>query len=196
MFARGLFVGAICFLAVGCQALDPSVELLESELRWMEDQLYMMDRQLDKCCQQLKQSQAQNQALQKQLDEKQSSASSPTLAGSKNGTAKSNRQSAPDELDLDDLETPDVDLGGDNSSLNQTPQTLPETDSQLDIPSSELDPGNSPPELDDSLPDTNLPDDGLPDELRDELESLDINDITRRSRHRRNVASPGWSPHR
>lgn len=191
MFARGLFVSAICLLAVGCQALDPSVELLESELRWMEDQLYMMDRQLDKCCQQLQKAQLQNQALQKQLDEKQSPASSSTSAGSKGGKPKSNNQSDPDELNLDELETPDVDLGGDNSSLNPAPQTLPETESELDTPSSELDPGNSPPELDD-----NLPDDGLPDELRDELESLDINDITRRTRQRRNVASPGWSPHR
>ena len=33
-------------LTAGCQSVDPSVELLESELRWQEDQLYLLKEQL------------------------------------------------------------------------------------------------------------------------------------------------------
>lgn len=43
-----------CVLAVilsaGCRYNDPSVDMLENELRWMEDQLYEMEDQLEQTC--------------------------------------------------------------------------------------------------------------------------------------------------
>ena len=68
--ARTLFlpVFAAVLVIAGCQsAPDPSIELLESELRWYEDQLYLMDRQLGQCCQQLESVRRYNQALQSEL---------------------------------------------------------------------------------------------------------------------------------
>jgi len=37
-------------LSIGCRSNDPSVDLLENELRWMEDQLYEMEDQLEQTC--------------------------------------------------------------------------------------------------------------------------------------------------
>ncbi len=37
----------------GCRSTDPSVELLESELRWMEDQLYLAENEYRKKCAEL-----------------------------------------------------------------------------------------------------------------------------------------------
>ena len=38
---------------VGCRYRDPSIDLLEGELRWMEDQLYMMESELEGACREL-----------------------------------------------------------------------------------------------------------------------------------------------
>ena len=46
-------LAAVSLLLSGCITPDPSVDLLEGELRWMEDQLYMMEDQLDERCQEL-----------------------------------------------------------------------------------------------------------------------------------------------
>ena len=62
---RLLLIAVITF--AGCQTTDPSVELLESELRWMEDQLYSLDRQLDRTCMQLASAKNSNRALQREL---------------------------------------------------------------------------------------------------------------------------------
>ena len=42
-----------CLHCCGCMAPDPSVELLEGELRWMENQLYMLEDELQQKCDQL-----------------------------------------------------------------------------------------------------------------------------------------------
>lgn len=48
---------------------DPTVELLESELRWMEDNLYHLDGQLDKCLRQLESTRRTNAALRLKIAE-------------------------------------------------------------------------------------------------------------------------------
>ncbi len=42
----------LCFV-MGCITPDPSVDLLEGELRWMEDQLYIMEDELEDRCREL-----------------------------------------------------------------------------------------------------------------------------------------------
>ena len=37
----------------GCRSTDPSVDLLESELRWLEDRMYLMDEELEQKCAEL-----------------------------------------------------------------------------------------------------------------------------------------------
>jgi hypothetical protein len=44
---------ALIVLGPGCVTPDPSVDLLEGELRWMEDQLYMLEDELQQKCDQL-----------------------------------------------------------------------------------------------------------------------------------------------
>ena len=53
---------------VGCRSgTDPSIDLLESELRWMEDQLYLLDDQLEQKCAQVASCHRENQALRYEL---------------------------------------------------------------------------------------------------------------------------------
>lgn len=52
---------------LGCQTPNPSIELLESELRWMEDQLYALDQQLDQANLQLASCQRNNVSLRQEL---------------------------------------------------------------------------------------------------------------------------------
>lgn len=47
-----LFVLLSLFI-FGCHYRDPSIDLLEGELRWMEDQLYMMEGELEGACREL-----------------------------------------------------------------------------------------------------------------------------------------------
>ena len=48
---------------------DPTVELLESELRWMEDNLYQLDAQLEASKRQLDSTRRENAALRLELAE-------------------------------------------------------------------------------------------------------------------------------
>lgn len=50
---RHFFLLMMITLACGCRTPDPSVDLLEGELRWMEDQLYMLEDELEKKCDEL-----------------------------------------------------------------------------------------------------------------------------------------------
>lgn len=57
MFVRALkclFVTALlAALVTGCRYRDPSIDLLESELRWMEDQVYLLEDELTTRCAEL-----------------------------------------------------------------------------------------------------------------------------------------------
>jgi len=98
---------ALSLVATGCRGTDSSIELLESELRWMEDQIYMMDRELAHAQAKIDSAQRYNESLQKELAE-----------ATKNGTSKSrptpadNRPSIGSDLyDESDLVIPEIDLG-------------------------------------------------------------------------------------
>ncbi len=54
-------------VVAGCQIPDPTVDLLESELRWMEDNLYELDHQLDQCYAQLESARRYNSSLREEL---------------------------------------------------------------------------------------------------------------------------------
>ncbi|MCA9215287.1 MAG: hypothetical protein KDB27_19605 [Planctomycetales bacterium] len=130
----------------GCQATpDPSIELLESELRWYEDQLYLMDRQLGQCCQQLESTRRYNAALQAEIATLSSSEDPvPEPAKPKNrpldllknlGSGKAKKSSAGDSENYqvpsvmhgsDDAESvDDANLGPDNADPSGSGQTPP-----------------------------------------------------------------------
>ena len=105
----------------GCKSQpNPSIELLESELRWMEDQLYAMDYELSQRCAQLDSCRRDNSSLRQQVEQ---GAQNPATSATPSDNSATNLQppaatspSVPvpdlDELD-ENLEIPDVDLGPD-----------------------------------------------------------------------------------
>jgi hypothetical protein len=141
-----LFVAVM--LLAGCQAPNPSIELLESELRWMEDQLYALDRQLDQTCLQLASAQNSNRALQRELSRMQRSTSPPAAAPSaREASPPSDRLvppgvEVPEELDEEDLEVPRIELGPTDE--------VPSSPEALEPPAND-----APPRLDEDLRDLN-----------------------------------------
>ena len=102
--------------------MDPTVELLETELRWMEDNLYQMDEQLDRCCERLQSAHKNNQVLRQELASAravspQSAAvrppGSPTLADSKTSNHSDDSEDFDEESDeeLYDMSGVDIQLG-------------------------------------------------------------------------------------
>lgn len=65
--AVGNFAGNVASRVVAQP--DPAVELLQSELRWMEDNLYRMDDQLESCLAQLESSRRNNAVLRMEIAE-------------------------------------------------------------------------------------------------------------------------------
>ena len=63
-----LLLLALSLTLSGCKGADSSIELLESELRWMEDQLYLMDRELANTKAKLDSSQRYNEGLTKRIE--------------------------------------------------------------------------------------------------------------------------------
>ncbi len=99
------------WVTIGCQGPDPSIELLESELRWMEDQLYLMDRQQDNTSSQLESCQRDNRALRNELARLHQSPSSahddPQLESIRPGSRRAVEQPYKES----DLLPPEIDLG-------------------------------------------------------------------------------------
>ena len=78
----GIAIGLFCG---GCRSrMDPSIDLLESELRWMEDQLYFLDDQLQEKCAQLASSNRENLTLRQELGQTSSQRNSTGRAQSPN----------------------------------------------------------------------------------------------------------------
>jgi hypothetical protein len=103
-------VVGIFLVAAGCRTPDPSVELLESELRWLEDNLYSLDDQLERCCEQLASAQRNNDVLRKELAaaRRPSSEARPTEAPDRGPPAE-------DEFDLS---PPVVEYGQSDSGVD------------------------------------------------------------------------------
>ena len=75
----------------GCKSQpNPSIELLESELRWMEDQLYAMDYELAERCAQLDSCRRDNSSLRHQVEQ---GAPNPATSATPSGNSPTNRQS-------------------------------------------------------------------------------------------------------
>ncbi|MCA9151747.1 MAG: hypothetical protein KDA92_20730 [Planctomycetales bacterium] len=130
---RQLAIALPLSFALGCQTTDPSIELLETELRWMEDQVYTMDRQLDQKCQQLASCQRNNDALRRELSilQRTGGSASPGASRQRNdrsrasdsgrGSSTNDRQPAnssphgdvpsADDYDADSLKVPEIDFG-------------------------------------------------------------------------------------
>ena len=134
-----IWLVALLMLGGGCHNLpNPSIELLESELRWMEDQLYTLDYQLDQQSRQLDSCRRNNTALKNQLHDLQNGqgelsfgqarSEEPTPTISTPTENRSTNPSSPptvaapdvDEFE-DDLQIPDVDLGPD-ADLEWSPE--------------------------------------------------------------------------
>ena len=91
---------------------NPDVQLLESELRWMEDNLYQMDDQLDRCLEQLESTRRNNAVLRFELAEARKQgvrkSGSPTLAPPRAGTSGSGTGDTSDDEGPFDEETEDL----------------------------------------------------------------------------------------
>jgi hypothetical protein len=136
-------LSALLTLLIGCQSTDPSIELLESELRRMEDQLYAMDRQLDQTCMQLSSARNSNRALQREVKELRIGGGKPSAATPSSAAPSTEQDLAPprvnvpsvDDFDSDKLEVPRIDLGPDTvpqSILPPKDTTPPVVEEDLD----------------------------------------------------------------
>ena len=118
---------------------DSTVELLESELRWMEDNLYHLDAQLERIQQQLESTRRTNAALRLELAKIEQAQSTRSPNGSELPSPRSGDDGRYDEEKIDDTDelldfTPKVELGDAQSSVdgrtpsdeNQEPPSIPE----------------------------------------------------------------------
>lgn len=134
----------LCLLAAttaGCGAVrtvnslsrdtDPSVELLQAELRWMEDNLYRMDDQLDRSLTQLQSTQRDNAVLRLELAEARRDCNGAgPAAGYRDSTPASNGQG-------DRSGNPSDLLRPTRASMPKTPGDQSADDSDFDQPSDE-----------------------------------------------------------
>jgi hypothetical protein len=150
----------------GCRATDPSIELLESEMRCMEDQLYALDRQLDLTFQQLTSANNSNRALRRELAEIQRDRAQTRTAPTPKTAPPAVDVPEIEQFDEQDLTIPRIELGpesteGPTSTERAAPQaqppaqtpggseSAPSTLPQTPSPS----PGTSPPQLEENLDD-------------------------------------------
>jgi hypothetical protein len=99
---------AVVTLLAGCRTPDPSVDLLEAEMRWLEDQLYLLDEQLHDRSQQLASCQVENASLRRLLDEARRE---PRRAAPGTRFPEDLPTSPPEIEDDLDLRPPEIELG-------------------------------------------------------------------------------------
>ena len=132
----------LLLVVTGCRTPDPTVDLLESELRWMEDNLYQLDYQLDQCYEQLESARRYNASLRQEL------AAARRKPGPTDATETGEDDTGYDEESEEDLyrfDAPVVELGDPDDEQNGTEsrdgtgeQSIPNLDLQL--PESDQDP--------------------------------------------------------
>lgn len=123
---------------IGCRT-DPSIELLESELRWYEDQLYLLNRQLDQTCVQLESCRRYNSVLQRESAEGSRAPSTqpctpaagerPERPATDRTAPRTGRGADDDEITDEDLVAPEVDYGTEVPSLDDT-ENIPGPDGE------------------------------------------------------------------
>ena len=106
---------------MGCGALrgpDPNIELLQSELRWYEDNLYALDEQLRQCCDQLESARRHNAQLRQELATATATSSSTPMAtpapaepSPQPDPSPAGGFDVPSEAELYDLSSPVVEIG-------------------------------------------------------------------------------------
>ncbi len=175
----------------GCRSTpDPSIELLESELRWYEDQLYLMNRELTTCHHQLESARRFNRSLQSEMSQaddgtvvapEPKSSSSPgdrknifpfgILQGNQRSDASSgNGGSSPGtSAEDDDFPIPDISRGSEEAS----PDAIPEATLGPDNPTdgdreSETDSGDANDVFDEELESFELEEIGVSRVMRDD----------------------------
>jgi hypothetical protein len=94
----------------GCRTPDPSVDLLEGELRWLEDQLYQAEDEYRLKCAQLASCRRENQTLRKAASKGARGATLQPLDGASSSPEESPERSAPSE-DIPELRIPSVEPG-------------------------------------------------------------------------------------
>lgn len=168
-----LFILALCVAAAGCRGTDSSIELLESELRWMEDQLYLLDQELASTHAKLHSSQRYNQSLKNELSSVRKG-SSGSGSGQQDDAAQQAPQFENDMVEDSDLSIPDIDLGpgaddgmNGNGSANGNGSTGN---------------GNGAPLIDDSAIPPELDSTGLPDSTQHRSHSGQVDRIVLNSR--------------
>lgn len=128
----------LCSGTIGCRGTDASIELLESELRWMEDQLYLMDQELSVAHAKLHSSQRYNQSLKHEIESLRQGSRGGT--SSEAGTQPPRFDEPPNEMDLT---VPEIDLGTDVDTLNgegeDSTNGAPRIDNSGEPPDSNLD---------------------------------------------------------
>jgi hypothetical protein len=139
---------AALLVLAGCQTTDPSIELLESEMRWMEDQLYALDQQLDQTCLQLASARNSNRALRRELAELKrqqtvapGTSPAPAAAGPRPAAPAEELLTPPavdvpnvEQFDERELQPPKVELGPSDAPTEGPPPARrpPQIDRDLD----------------------------------------------------------------
>ncbi|MEM7311725.1 MAG: hypothetical protein AAF497_01110, partial [Planctomycetota bacterium] len=127
--------------AVGCRFRDPSIDLLEGELRWMEDQLYMMEGELEGACRELGRCQDAKQACaerNRELRQAPGSTKSESTSGDSESRVRRPRIVMPFQGDNEDSSHPAVELPSEpvvelpSEPVVEIPGTSVETDPAYD----------------------------------------------------------------
>ncbi|MFC1758160.1 hypothetical protein ACFL2H_05245 [Planctomycetota bacterium] len=142
---------ALTAFFAGCQSTpDPSIELLESELRWYEDQLYLMNRELASSHQQLESARRYNSSLKSEMHSFSEDAT-PTestpgrgsggrkrifpfgILPNKPTSRKSNAASSDASTDDEEYQIPNISHGTEEAD----PHSIPEATLGPDVPARE-----------------------------------------------------------
>ena len=135
-FGRCLLTGGVVIallLPSGCVTPDPSIDLLEGELRWMEDQLYIMEDQLEQSCQELVACRASKSGQQCNCEESPTQHSKSRSRSNGEHRMRSYDRDDSFEIDSEPEETPGDDPGdsgklpsprGESFQNRQIPQLL------------------------------------------------------------------------
>lgn len=126
---------------------DPTVELLESELRWMEDNLYRMDSQLETSLRQIESMKRNNAALRLELAnrDKLLDVREPTLATPNGGVPRTqgtdqkfDEESADEDEDLLNFEAPKIEFGKSSAEAVESRSNATDGGQPFELPAGKI----------------------------------------------------------